>query len=248
MAMAEPDAGLPRFVAELEERAAAQHAPPLEGVTLASLHAAKGLEWDAVFLAGLADGTLPIIYAETPEEVEEERRLLYVGITRARRHLTLSWAQARSPGQRRNRRICRFLEGIAGSPSPAAAPIPARTGSAARPALSRGPVPCRVWGRSLLKPVERKLGRCEACPVAIDEELLEALKDWRARTAGAEKVPAFVVFTDATLQAIAEQCPVTPAELARVGGMGAVKLEKYASAVLALCRGEEPGEIFVADP
>jgi len=248
MAMAEPDAGLPRFVAELEERAAAQHAPPLEGVTLASLHAAKGLEWDAVFLAGLADGTLPIIYAETPEEVEEERRLLYVGITRARRHLTLSWAQARSPGQRRNRRICRFLEGIAGSPSPAAAPIPARTGSAARPALSRGPVPCRVCGRSLLKPVERKLGRCEACPVEIDEELLETLKDWRARTAGAEKVPAFVVFTDATLQAIAEQHPVTPAELARVGGIGAVKLEKYASAVLALCRGEEPGEIFVADP
>ena len=64
-----------------------QHAPTVDGVTLASLHSAKGLEWDAVFLVGLVEGMLPTTYAKTPEAVEEERRLLYVGITRARQWL-----------------------------------------------------------------------------------------------------------------------------------------------------------------
>ncbi|HVS68192.1 MAG TPA: ATP-dependent DNA helicase UvrD2, partial [Mycobacteriales bacterium] len=112
VAAADPAADLPAFVAELASRADAQHAPPVEGVTLASLHAAKGLEWDAVYLVGLVDGTLPITHASTPEQIEEERRLLYVGVTRARRHLSLSWAFARAPGGRRSRKPSRFLEGI----------------------------------------------------------------------------------------------------------------------------------------
>ncbi|EUA33556.1 uvrD-like helicase C-terminal domain protein [Mycobacterium xenopi 3993] len=79
--------------------------PVVQGVTLASLHAAKGLEWDAVFLVGLTDGTLPISHAlahgATSEPVEEERRLFYVGITRARVHLALSWARSRNPADDR---------------------------------------------------------------------------------------------------------------------------------------------------
>ncbi|HEX3706634.1 MAG TPA: ATP-dependent DNA helicase UvrD2 [Mycobacteriales bacterium] len=112
MAAVSPEADLSAFTAELAARADAQHAPAVEGVTLASLHAAKGLEWDAVFLVGLVDGTLPITHAATPEQVEEERRLLYVGITRARRHLSLSWALARAPGGRRSRKPSRFLDGV----------------------------------------------------------------------------------------------------------------------------------------
>jgi DNA helicase II / ATP-dependent DNA helicase PcrA len=108
----DPEADLAAFVAELAARADAQHAPPIEGVTLASLHAAKGLEWDAVYLVGLVDGTVPITHATTPEQVEEERRLLYVGITRARRHLSLSWAFARAAGGRKSRKPSRFLDGI----------------------------------------------------------------------------------------------------------------------------------------
>jgi DNA helicase II / ATP-dependent DNA helicase PcrA len=107
-----PDAGIEAFVAELAARADAQHAPPVEGVTLASLHSAKGLEWDAVFLVGLVDGTLPITHATTPDQIEEERRLLYVGVTRARRYLGLSWAFARAAGGRRSRKPSRFLDGI----------------------------------------------------------------------------------------------------------------------------------------
>src|SRR6478736_4700455 len=100
------------FVAELDRRAHEQHAPVAEGVTLATLHTAKGLEWDAVFLCGVQEGSMPITYADTPAAVEEERRLLYVGITRARRHLWVSWALARNPGGQARRKPSRFLGGL----------------------------------------------------------------------------------------------------------------------------------------
>jgi DNA helicase-2/ATP-dependent DNA helicase PcrA len=102
-------ATLADLAAELAARVDTGEAPVIDGVTLASLHAAKGLEWDVVFLAGLTDGTLPIVYAQTPEAVEEERRLLYVGITRARDLVCLSWAAARSADAPRNRKPSRFL-------------------------------------------------------------------------------------------------------------------------------------------
>ena len=229
-----PSAGLREFVAELEERAGAQHAPTLEGVTLATLHTAKGLEWDAVFLTGLVEGTLPIIYAEkSPDQIEEERRLLYVGVTRAREFLTLSWALSRSPGGRKSRRRSRFLDGLA----PQSAGPPRVDRSARRPA-SAGLQPCRVCGRPLTAAIERKLGRCETCPSEYDEDLLERIKDWRVAVSKRQKVPAYVVFTDATLQAIAERAPSSEAELAGIPGVGAVKLDRYGADVLALCRGE----------
>jgi DNA helicase-2/ATP-dependent DNA helicase PcrA len=98
------------FVEHLADRASAQHAPSVDGVTLTTIHAAKGLEWDAVFLVGMSEGLLPISMAETDEAIEEERRLLYVGITRAREHVHLSFARARKEGGRATRKRTRFLE------------------------------------------------------------------------------------------------------------------------------------------
>jgi len=98
-----------QFVDELYERAAAQHEPALDAVTLATLHSAKGLEWENVYLVGLSEGYLPITYAKTDEAIDEERRLLYVGITRARKRLALSWA-ASGQGRSGERVPSRFLE------------------------------------------------------------------------------------------------------------------------------------------
>jgi DNA helicase II / ATP-dependent DNA helicase PcrA len=109
---ASPGASLGDLAAELATRSAIGHAPTMDGVTLASLHAAKGQEWEVVFLAGLTDGMLPIVYAQTDDAISEERRLLYVGVTRARDLVCLSWALARSPGGRRSRKPSRFVEEI----------------------------------------------------------------------------------------------------------------------------------------
>ncbi len=225
------DTGLRGLVAELEERAAAQHAPTVDGVTLASLHAAKGLEWDAVFLVGLVDGTMPLVHADTPAQVEEERRLLYVGVTRAREHLWLSWALARSPGGRASRKPSRFLDGLLGD----VARRPAAVAAAARAAKGgKGPALCRICGSTLFEAVDRKLGRHEGCPSDRDDVLYEALRDWRAVRAKALGQPAYCVFTDATLAAIAEQKPATIAALVKIPGIGQGKLDKFGEDVLEL--------------
>jgi DNA helicase-2/ATP-dependent DNA helicase PcrA len=199
-----PSAALDEFVEELARRAEAQHAPALEGVTLASLHAAKGLEWDAVFLVGLADGTVPITHATTPAQIEEEKRLLYVGVTRARRHLALSWASARAAAKdgqrsRRSRKASRFLDPWVASHQPTKAPARQR-------ALS-------------------------------DDPVVAQLREWRLERSRTDGVPAYVVFDNKTLEAIAEVRPRDRGELASVPGVGPKKLEQYADEVLAILRG-----------
>jgi len=107
-----PGVTLGEFAGELTQRADIGHAPVVDGVTLTSMHAAKGLEWDAVLVPGLVEGIVPIVHAKTPEAIEEERRLLYVAVTRAREHLHLSWSPARAPGARAVRLRSRFLDDI----------------------------------------------------------------------------------------------------------------------------------------
>jgi ATP-dependent DNA helicase UvrD/PcrA len=243
LAEADPKASLGHLVTELEERAAAQHAPTVEGVTLASLHAAKGLEWDAVLITGLSEGLMPISFAEGWEAVEEERRLLYVGITRAREHLHLSYARSRTPGGRASRSPSRFLEGLL---TDGAAPRArgkraqpadrASTGGARRkPSL---PSTCRTCGATLTAAPERKVGRCSHCPPTYDEGLLDRLREWRSGAASGARVPPYVVFTDATLVAMAELLPRDVAGLARIPGVGPAKLDRYGADVLAILTGD----------
>lgn len=92
------DVGIREFDAELRERAAAGLEPDLQAVVVTTLHAVKGLEWESVHIPGLHEGLMPISHATADDEVLEERRLLYVGITRAKTRLRLSWARSATPG------------------------------------------------------------------------------------------------------------------------------------------------------
>ncbi|GAA5024510.1 ATP-dependent DNA helicase UvrD2 [Actinopolymorpha pittospori] len=248
LAKERPDADLATFVALVEERVAAQHAPAADGVTLATLHAAKGLEWDAVFLTGIHEGTVPITYAETPDQVEEERRLLYVGVTRAREHLSISWSRSRTPGGRGRRSPSRFLSAV--RPKGGAASDAGSAGTAGerggRKATTRSVARCRSCGQPLHDASERKVGRCAECPATYDEAMFERLRGWRLEQAQEQRVPAYCVFTDATLIAIAEARPSAQSELAVIPGVGATKLARYADAVLAICGGDALDE--AADP
>jgi DNA helicase-2/ATP-dependent DNA helicase PcrA len=204
-----------------------------EGVTLATLHAAKGLVWVTVFLCGLHVGSMPIVFAVGPAAVEEERRLLYVGLTRAKRALHVSWSLSRSPGARSTRKPSRFLAGL----RPEVASDRAVSDAGSRSRRRRGVAHCRACGTPLRSTAERKIGRCEDCPAGYDEELFERLREWRVERAAAEKVPAYVVFTDLTLQAIAETKPADEQGLLSINGVGRTKLDKYGAEVLELVAG-----------
>ncbi len=232
-----PEAGLRELVMELQRREELQAEPVADGVSIATLHAAKGLEWDAVWIAGLQEGTLPISYATTAAAVAEERRLCYVGITRARRELALSWA-AHRVGERGSRRASsRFLQDIGegeailgsgleaqiGQPRPVAEPR-------RHPRLAR----CRICGKGLPTPSEKAMARCRNCPADIDAALLEQLRQWRASLVAASGAPPYTVFTDMTLQAIAELRPMTDEDLVQISGVGRAKAERYGPALLTM--------------
>lgn len=231
-----PELNWQGLLGQLHTRQQAKQPPTIQGVTLASLHAAKGLEWDAVFLVGLTDGMLPIQQAlkkadEDPvqgeEAIEEERRLFYVGITRAREHLELSWALSRSEGGRKNRRCTRFLDGY---DDQVASTVTPSQPSASRRNKRR----CTTCGAALTSNAERILGHCQNCPTDANPELVEALRAWRLEVAKEKSVPAFVVFSDNTLAAIAEREPATASELLQIPGIGEAKLRHYGEGVLQL--------------
>lgn len=207
---------LPAFVAELDERVAYQVEPDKAGVELATIHAAKGLEWDAVFLVGVAEGLLPISYAKTAAAREEECRLLYVAVTRARDLLTLSWARSRGADGRGKRKRSRLLDGIW--------PEEARVGAPKKRA--------RASTRALNQAFEE-----EASPQAI--ELFGRLKAWRLEVSRQAGGPPFAVFTDQTLRDIAQAMPKNTTQLRVIRGIGDVKVQRFAAPVLALVRGEE---------
>ena len=184
------------FVAELEERFAIDRQG--RGVQLMTYHRAKGLEFDAVFLPRLLDGELPYRSRRSEADPEEERRLLYVGITRARAHLFLSWPQ---------------------EPRTSASPFLQELG-VARPAPEKTPAKAARKGTAVTTPARGAL--------------FDRLKEWRRRRAQADGVPAYVVFHDATLAAIALRQPHDWADLAAITGVGPAKLERYADEVLGI--------------
>ena len=215
---ADPSTDADAILAEMRRRAAHEREGSANGVNLLTYHRAKGLEWDAVILPMLEDGSLPIRQAfDDPDALAEERRLFYVGMTRARRMLHLSWADRRETrGRDARRQRSRFLDGLV----PAA---PRRV--IQHPDRFAAPAPRRSRDTD-------------------DGPLMAALRTWRAGRAREDAVPAFVVFHDTTLAAIADLRPASLAALRRVAGVGPTKLDRYGDEVLAVIAadGGAPGD------
>jgi DNA helicase-2/ATP-dependent DNA helicase PcrA len=178
-------ATLTDFFAHLAERFGPDAAG--RGVQLLTYHRAKGLEFEAVFLPRVEEKELPIRQAKHPEEIDEERRLLYVGMTRAKRFLFLTWSSGAKPS--------RFL---------------------------------RELGLALVAVPKERVG-----VEIVETPIHTALRTWRRERAQADGVPAYVVFHDTTLVALASMRPTTRTELAGVPGIGPTKLERYGDGLLA---------------
>jgi DNA helicase-2/ATP-dependent DNA helicase PcrA len=182
---------------------------PADAVTLSSFHRAKGLEWPVVYLVGLEEGLVPL-----GRDIEEERRLLYVALTRAERAVHCSWAAYRSFGGR---------------------PVPRRPSPWLALIGDAGPSDAASdagHGRDQLAAQRDRLGL--RLRPAAEPEVLTALTEWRRQAAKAAQVPTHVVFHDATLAALAAARPATHQELLAVAGVGPVKASRYGVTLLAV--------------
>ncbi len=190
-----------------------------DAVDLVTFHGAKGLEWKIVHIAGLEKGYMPIGYAKTGAQLAEEQRLLYVAVTRAESQLNLSWASERTFGTKTAKR----------QPSPylemmQSAIIHLRRGH--RPLDWKAEI---VKSRNAVKSIPKRAGKNP-----VDDPLFDALRQWRSGRAKAADVPAYLIFSDQSLRAIAKRQPTTRGQMARISGVGPVKLERYAEDIIKM--------------
>ncbi len=209
------------YLADLDRRRAAERAGSADGVNLLTYHRAKGLEWDAVALPAVEEGLLPIRQAFDDDELlAEEGRLLYVGITRARAHLAISWAAEReTKGRTTRRQPSRFLADL-------------------RPRGERRVVqlPDRFEAEQGARRSASRAAAANPYGIADDDPLFTALRDWRTIRAREDGVPPYIVFHDQTLAAIADVKPPSAAALRRVKGIGPAKVESYGDEILEIVR------------
>ncbi|QXC62522.1 ATP-dependent DNA helicase UvrD2 [Aquihabitans sp. G128] len=192
-----------------------------DAVTIASFHAAKGLEWDVVHLAGVEAGYVPISHARSPEAKREEERLFYVAVTRASDVLRCSWAKTRTFGSDPvDRAPSPFLGWVRGTVTDlgraeAAAPVPERAIDRSRAALAEPP-------------------EVEPDPAVLTAAVAASLRAWRAEQGRRAGVRPTVVLSDRALDAVARNRPRSSAALAEQPGLGPLARERHGARLLAI--------------
>ena len=212
----EPTGTARGFVSSVKSQAMAAADESTDAVEVATFHSAKGLEWPSVHVAGLEQGLVPISHAREEAAISEERRLLYVALSRAEEHLSLTWAAQRTFGTRSAKR----------RPSPWLADLEAAIAGLDRPVG-------RSEGARRAAQLSARTRRTNL-PGLPDLPVVTALRDYRTTAARAASVPPYVVFNDATVADLIASWPTTPSELLAVHGIGPTKAEQHGVAILAV--------------
>ncbi|MBP3222579.1 MAG: ATP-dependent DNA helicase UvrD2 [Actinomycetaceae bacterium] len=192
------------FVGELDHRQKTGNEPRQKAVTLSTIHNSKGLEWKHVFIVGVSEGLLPISYAQDEEAIEEERRLFYVAITRAKEtlHISYSGIEHNSSSSRRGK-ASRFLADIYRDPSD-------------------------------VKKQRRKNKVQNAYEIMSPEtrDFYEYLLLWRSKIAAQYRLPEHKVFYDSVLVDIALSRPNSMHELLKIPRLGKKRVEQWGFMVI----------------
>jgi ATP-dependent exoDNAse (exonuclease V) beta subunit len=211
-----------------------------EKITLASIHATKGLEWNNLFLMGVSDDLIPFIQADSQEEILEELRLFYVAVTRAKDKLFISWPKIRD-SDGKERIISRFMTNFQRNEKNVSDNTNYSIKKIIEPA-KRDLIKCKICKKPLVTGSEVILKRCKNCPGILPEEYLEAAFNWRKDMSIQESVPEFLVFSNATLEAFTEciyEAKVDE-EFLSIPGVDLEKFNKYFDELSTILAQVEP--------
>ncbi len=198
-----------------------------EKITLASIHATKGLEWNNLFLMGVSDDLVPFAQANTQEEILEELRLFYVAVTRAKDKLFITWPKSRDTDGK-ERIISRFLSNSHQSNNNVLDNTNYSINNVTKK-QTRDLIKCSVCAKPLVSGSEVILKRCKNCSGNLPNEYLEAALNWRKEMANQESMPEFLVFSNATLEAFTEYLyeAKEEEEFLTIPGVDLEKFNKY---------------------
>ena len=217
-------------------------------ITLATIHATKGLEWENVFIMGASDGLLPYVQADSDEEIAEELRLFYVAITRAKEKLFITWARSRDTGGK-DRIKSRFLTKIDTETLTKANDETEFAPSKQRHNYKKELMRCTICDKALVSATEIILQRCKICPSPTPQEYLTAGLEWRSNQAVVDDIPEFLVLSNAALEAFVDALYAAKSEEAciLIPGVGVDKCAKYFEELATVLAGVKPAEPKLID-
>jgi DNA helicase-2/ATP-dependent DNA helicase PcrA len=217
-------------------------------ITLATIHATKGLEWNNVFIMGASDGFLPYVQADSDEEIAEELRLFYVAVTRAKEKLFITWSRSRDSGGR-DRIKSRFLTKLDLESTTKANDETEFAPSKERQNYKKELMRCSICDKALVSGTELILQRCKSCPSTTPIEYLNSALIWRSEQAIAEGIPEFLVLSDASLEAFVDALYAAKSEedCILIPGVGVEKCAKYFEDISTVLAAVKPEDLKLID-